>query len=362
MPEPVVREKDYLGKSLDVAIRLSLIALILLSSFRIFGPFLPTLVWGGVVAIALYPVFLKLQGWVGGKTKLAGALFILITLAAVLVPTFLLSGSLLDGTVRIVREADEGTLNIPPPTEQVIEWPVIGEKAHALWSSAHTDLQGTIAKLQPQIGKLGQAVVAGVSDLAKALVLTLLALIIAGILMMSADKMGNASYVLARRIGGESGPGMVDTAIGTIRSVVKGVILVALIQGLLAAIGLAIAGVPAIGLWAVLVVVVAIIQLPPILILGPIAAWVFASNDSTAIAIFFLIWSLVVSGSDGFLKPMLLGRGVQVPMLVILIGAIGGMLSAGVMGLFIGPVILAIAWELTMMWVDEAREDESATE
>jgi predicted PurR-regulated permease PerM len=360
MAEPATREKDYLGKSLDVAIRLSLIALILLSSFRIFGPFLPTLVWGSVVAVALYPVFLKLQGWVGGKTKLAGTLFIVITLALVLVPAFLLGDSLLDGTVRLVREADEGTLNIPPPTDQVAEWPVIGEKLHALWSSAHTDLQATIAKLQPQIGKFGRAIVASVTDLGKALILTLLAIIIAGVLMMSADKMGNASYILARRIGGESGPGMVDTAIGTIRSVVKGVILVALIQGILAAVGLAIAGVPAVGLWAVLVIVVAIIQLPPILVLGPIAAWVFASNDSTGIAIFFLIWSLVVSGSDGFLKPLLLGRGVQVPMLVILIGAIGGMLSAGVMGLFIGPVILAIAWELTMMWVDEAREDETA--
>lgn len=362
MDEPVVREKDYLDKSLDVAVRLSLIALILLASLRICGPFLSTVAWAGVVAIALHPLFLKLQGWVGGKKKLAGTLFVVITLALVLIPTFLLGDSLLEGTVGLVREAEHGTLNIPPPTDQVSEWPLIGEKAYALWSSAHTDLKGTIEKLQPQIGKVGQGIVAGVSDLGKALILTLLALVIAGILMMSADKMASASRVLARRIGGESGPRMVDTAVGTIRSVVKGVILVALIQGLLAAIGLAIAEVPAVGLWAVLVVVVAIIQLPPILVLGPIAAWVFASNDSTGIAIFFLVWSLVVSGSDGFLKPLLLGRGVQVPMLVILVGAIGGMLSAGVMGLFIGPVILAITWELAMMWVGEAREDGAAAQ
>ena len=362
MSEPAAREKDYLGKSLDVAIRLALIALIVASSLKIFGPFIPTLVWGGVVAIALYPIFLKLEGWVGGKKKLAGGLFIAITLALVLVPTFWLGDSLLDGTVRLVRQATDGTLNIPPPTEQVREWPVIGEKFHALWDSAHTDLQATIEKLQPQIGKFGRSVVAGVSDLGKALILTLLSLVIAGLLMMSAEKMGQASRVLARRIGGESGPSMVETAVGTVRSVVKGVILVALIQGLLSAVGLTIAGVPAVGLWAVLVVVVAIIQLPPILILGPIAAWVFANNESTAIAVFFLIWAMAVSGSDGFLKPLLLGRGVEVPMLVILIGAIGGMLSGGVMGLFIGPVILAIAWQLTMMWVDEEREDPSAAE
>jgi predicted PurR-regulated permease PerM len=351
-------EKDYLAKSLDVAIRLALIALIVLASLKIFGPFLPVLVWGGVVAIALYPVFLKLTGWMGGKRKLAGAVFIVVTLALVLVPTFLLGDSLLEGTVGIVHQAQEGTLNIPPPTEQVREWPAIGEKIYAIWNAAHNDLRGTIEKLQPQIGRVGQGIVAGVSDLGKALIQTLLALIIAGILMISAENTDRAARVLALRIGGESGPGMVTTAIGTIRSVVKGVILVALIQGLMAAVGLAIAGVPAIGLWAALVVAVAIIQLPPILVLGPIAAWVFANNDSTGIAIFFLVWAIVVSAADGFLKPILLGRGVQVPMLVILIGAIGGMLSNGVMGLFIGPVILAIAWELMEMWVAEAREND----
>ena len=164
---------------------------------------------------------------------------------------------------------------------------------------------------------------------------------------------------MARRLAGDDGPAMVGMSVGTIRSVVKGVILVALIQSLLAAIGLTIASVPAAGLWSLLVLIVAIIQLPPILILGPIIPWVFANNDSTGIAVFFTIWSLVVSGSDGFLKPLLLGRGVKVPMLVILIGAIGGMLRAGVIGLFIGPVILAVAYELFIAWV---REDEESTE
>ena len=152
---------------------------------------------------------------------------------------------------------------------------------------------------------------------------------------------------------------MMELAVGTIRSVVKGVILVALIQGLLAAIGMTIAGVPGVGLWALLVMVVAIVQLPPLIVIGPIIVWVFANNDSTAMAIFFAIWGTVVSVSDGFLKPLLLGRGVAVPMLVILIGAIGGMLQSGVIGLFIGPVVLAMSWELFMAWV---REDDAPAE
>ena len=259
---PAGAEKDYLGKSLDVAIRLGLIGLIVASSFKIFGPFLPTLVWGGVIAIALFPVFEKLRGWVGGRRKLASGLFIIIAVSAVLVPTVMLGGSLLDGTVRLVKDAEEGTLEVPAPTEQVREWPVIGEKSYQLWASAHRDLQGTIGKLQPQFGNVGRSIVAAVSSLGGALIMTLLSLIIAGVFMSTAENASRASTIIARRVGGENGPRMIDTAVGTIRSVVKGVILVALIQGLLAAIGLAIAKVPALGLWSLLVVVVAIIQLP----------------------------------------------------------------------------------------------------
>jgi predicted PurR-regulated permease PerM len=357
MSDPV--DRDYLGKALDIAIRLTVIGVILLGSFRIFSPFMLAVFWGIIIAVALYPIFDKFVGVLGGRRRLAGGLFVGLTLAAVAVPTFLLTDSLLDGTVRVVRKAEEGSLVIPPPTEKVREWPVIGERAYALWQGAHLDLRGTAEKLQPQLRNFGEAVVSGVAGLGGTLVLTLFALVISGILMINAQGADQVARSVARRLAGDDGPAMVSMSVGTIRSVVKGVILVALIQSLLAAIGLTIASVPAAGLWSLLVLIVAIIQLPPILILGPIIPWVFANNDSTGIAVFFTIWSLVVSGSDGFLKPLLLGRGVKVPMLVILIGAIGGMLRSGVIGLFIGPVILAVAYELFIAWV---REDEESTD
>lgn len=361
-PVPPGGDRDYLSASVDIAIRLALLAAVFAASFTILAPFLATLVWASVIATALYPAFLGVTRSLGGRRKLAGGLFILACLALVLAPTIWLGDSLLDGTVRIVRRAADGTLNVPPPTERVREWPVVGDRVWALWDSAHRDLRGTIEKLQPQIHDVGNAIVRSVGGLGGALVQTLLALIIAGLLMMSAERSEVWVRAVARRLGGQSGSRMVDTSVGTIRSVVKGVILVAFIQSLASAVGLTIARVPAAGLWAFLVLVVAVIQLPPILILGPIAAWVFANNDSTVIAVFFLVWSLVVSGSDGFLKPVLLGRGVAVPMLVILAGAIGGMLSSGVLGLFIGPVVLAIAWELMAMWLPEADEAAQAVE
>lgn len=362
MSESTHRNGDYLSRSVEIAIRLVLVAVVIASTLMILGPFLPTLVWSTILAIALFPVYAAISRAFGGRRKLAGAVFILLMLALILVPTFWLGNSLLDGTVRVVRSAREGTLNIPPPTEQVREWPLIGDKAWLLWDSAHTDLQGTIDKLQPQIGNFGRAVVSGVGELGGALLHTVLAIILAGVMMIASGPAERGMRILAQRLGGETGLLMMESSRDTIRSVVKGVILVALIQALAAAIGLQIAGVPAVGLWAFLVLCVAVIQLPPILVLGPIAAWVFANNDSTVIAVFFLIWSLAVSGADGVLKPILLGRGTAVPMPVVLVGAIGGMLSAGVLGLFIGPVILAIAWQLMTIWVEQSAETASAGE
>jgi predicted PurR-regulated permease PerM len=190
---------------------------------------------------------------------------------------------------------------------------------------------------------------------------TVFALILAGVFMMNAIGGGRLAYAFADKLGGEKGRELVDVAIGTIRSVVKGVLLVAIIQSLLAAAGLVFAGVPAPGFWAFLVLIVAIIQLPPILVLGPIAAYVFANHDSTVVSVVFLIWSLLVSGSDGFLKPIFLGRGVAVPMLVVLVGAIGGMIVAGVIGLFLGAVILGIGYKLIEAWLgDLLKKDDPA--
>jgi predicted PurR-regulated permease PerM len=346
-------ERDYLGKALDIAIRLAVIAIIVLGSFRIFSPFILAVIWAIVIAITLYPLFVRMKRAMGNRAKLAGALFIVLSLAIVLVPTVLLTDSLLGATVGIVKKIEAGTLDIPPPTEQVKSWPLIGERFYALWQGASVDLKGTAEKLQPQLKNFGEFVVSSVAGLGGAMVQTIFALIIAGILMVTSQGGGRVARLVSVRLAGEHGPPMLELTVGTIRSVVKGVVLVALIQGLLSAVGLVIAGVPGAGLWALLAMMAAVMQLPPILVLGPIIPYVFAHSDSTAIAIFYTIWSLVVSGSDSLLKPLFLGRGVKVPMLVILIGAIGGMLRSGIIGLFVGPVVLAIFYGLFMSWVRE---------
>ena len=185
------------------------------------------------------------------------------------------------------------------------------------------------------------------------MLMTMLAIVIAGVMLVHSAGGGRTARSIGARLAREQGEATVDLAAQTIRSVANGVVGVAAVQSLLAAVGLYLAGVPAAGLWAVLVLILAVAQLPPLLILGPAVVYVMATSDSTVTIVLFVIWGLLVSVSDSFLKPMFLGRGMEIPMPVILIGAIGGMLLSGIIGLFVGAVVLAIGYKLFTAWMKE---------
>ncbi len=355
------RDPDYLSKALDIAVRLAIVAIIVMSCFSIFRPFMMPVIWAIIIAVALHPLFLKMKKLVGGRNRLAGTLFIVISLAVIIIPTFYLMESLVDGTVRVGHELKDGTFDIKPPPENVKTWPVIGEKAYDFALLASENARAAAIKIQPQLEALGEWLISSFTALGASILFCIIALIIAGILLMNSAGAGRMARNIGRRLGGDMGADMVTTAGATIQSVVKGVILIALIQGLLAGVGMALANVPAAGLWAVLVIVVAIIQLPPLLIIAPVIVYVFTTDMSTVWQIVFAIYALIVSGADGFLKPILMGRGLKVPMLVILIGAIGGMLGAGVVGLFVGPVIFAIGYEIFSLWIESAKDEESGS-
>jgi predicted PurR-regulated permease PerM len=251
-------------------------------------------------------------------------------------------------------------VSISPPDPSVAEWPVIGESVHEIWTEAATNLETLVNRFEDQLKQFGTGAIKFAGGILFTILLFVFSILIAGGLMGS----GESGYRAARNIAGslmgdETGDRMTDMSIVTIRSVVKGVLGVAIIQALLAAVGLLLMDVPAAGLWAGAVLVVAIIQLPPLLVLGPIAFWVFSVADPVPATI-FLVYSMLVSFCDAVLKPMLLGRGVETPMLVILIGAIGGAISNGVIGLFVGSVILSIGYNLMAAWM--APDDEAAAE
>ncbi len=352
-PKENTNNSNQMDHSMDLAIRLAFVALIIFWCTKIIAPFFLPVLWGVTIAVAFYPLYEKLRGWVGGREKIAGVIFIVVSLGLVLVPTVMLSDSMIGGATYLKDGLDNGTLTVPPPSASVKEWPAIGGKVYDSWLHASENLQSYGAKHADQVKSLAAFMAGSIAAMGGAVVQTIFSLIIAGILMMNAMGGGRIAYSFAQRLGGEKGRELVTISIATIRSVVRGVLLVAMIQGLLSAVGLVVADVPGAGFWALLVMIVAIMQLPPILLLGPIAAYVFSANDSTVIAVFFLIWSLLVSMADGFLKPMFLGRGVAVPMMVILIGAIGGMMVAGIIGLFIGAVILALGYKMIEFWMED---------
>jgi predicted PurR-regulated permease PerM len=279
--------------------------------------------------------------------------FAIVALAIVLVPTYFVANSLLDTGANIAARLEPGAqVEIPPPSEKVRSWPFVGDNIYDSWAQAAEDPEAALKRYKPQITKIATSVLGLISGAGAAVGQSIFAILIAAIFLGTASGGKRVALAVGDRLGEEMGRRAVLDAAATIGSVAKGVLGVALVQGLAAAIGLFWLGVPAAGLWTVGVMVLAVIQLPPILLLGPICIWVFSSGSfATTPAVIFTIWSLIVSGADGLLKPVFLGRGVEIPMPVILIGAIGGMISMGIIGLFLGAVVLSIGYSLFMAWL-----------
>jgi predicted PurR-regulated permease PerM len=274
----------------------------------------------------------------------------------------MISNSVIDSSAGIVERYQAGTLQIPPPADKVKSWPVIGEKTHQLWSEASESLTGTLNKYDAEVKRAGKAMLSSAAGTAGTILQFVLSIIISGILVANAGSAYVGTIkIFSRLTGAESGKAYADLSKATIRSVAQGVLGVAFIQAMLSATGMMVMGVPAWGLWTLVIMVLAIAQLPPILVLGFVCAYVFSVAETTP-AVIFLIYSIVVSSSDAFLKPLFLGRGMATPMLVILLGAIGGMMMSGIIGLFVGAIVLALGYELFIAWLNKTEDEKKQLE
>jgi predicted PurR-regulated permease PerM len=315
--------------------------------------------WAIILAVALFPIFRWLKSKMGGRGGLAATVLTVVALALLIVPIVLLSTSLIQSVQAITQGVEDGTLAVPPPPDGVAEWPVVGERLEVAWAQAAGNLQDIIVKYRDQLQPIWGWVIAQAAGAGAATLVFFLAILVAGLLMAKAETAVSATTAVATRLAGQEGESIVAVAGATIRSVVLGVLGVAVTQSLLAGIGMLVVGVPGAGLWAGLILILAIMQLPPLLVLAPVIVYVFMTA-STLTAILFLIFGIMVSVSDAFLKPLFLGRGVAIPMPVILIGAIGGMVVYGIVGLFVGAVVLAVGYQLMVAWVKT--EDPEAEE
>ncbi|MBK5097748.1 MAG: AI-2E family transporter [Gemmatimonadetes bacterium] len=343
-------QKRTISTLLEATIRIGVLVAIAVACFALLKPFLLLVAWGAIIAVAFYPLFLKVRRWVGGRNGLAATLLSLVLIAAIVIPSVILSESLIDSASHMYESVEAGQMRIPPPPDKVADWPVIGEKAYSLWTQASRNLDSFVATFKPQIQKVGRSALGLMASGGKAILFTIIALGIAGAFLASAEACTRGLKALSRRLAGDDGEAFVSDSALVVRSVAVGVIGIALVQALLAGIGMALVDVPLTPLWTLLVLILAVAQIPPLVVLGPVIVYVIANADPVP-AVIFTIWGLFVSVSDAILKPLFLGRGLEIPTLVILLGAIGGLITMGVIGLFIGAVVLAIGWQLLTAWV-----------
>lgn len=353
-------EQQINRRVVDIAIKLSALALIVVWCFQIIEPFILIFIWASILAVALQPLHTNLSKVFKGNKSLSSIIIALVGISLIALPAVNLSSSSFDSAQHIYTGIENGTLKIPEANENIKSWPIIGEQAFVLWQSASEDLQKVASQYSEQIKNLSSTLLSAAAGIGGSILHFIVSLIIAVVLMAKSSTCSKGAHLLMKRLMNENGSRTINTTVATIRSVATGVLGVAVIQSLLSGVGLLVAGVAGAGVWAVIVLLLAIAQLPPILILGPIAAYYFTVAD-TVPAIIFLIFSIIVSMSDAFLKPLFLGRGMDIPMLVILLGAIGGMLLSGIIGLFVGAVILALGYQLMLDWLDHSETKVNTT-
>jgi predicted PurR-regulated permease PerM len=348
------------NRTIFIALRISFFALLIVWSFKIIEPFITPVLWAVIIAIAIFPFFEKFASFIGNRNKVASIIITVSALAILIVPSIIFMDSAIAELQNYSALMKSGSLKVPPPSSAVSEWPLIGKPLYDIWLLASNNLQAAITKFEPQLREFAPKVFSAAAGLGITLLQFIISIIIAGVILTKSRASEKAAKSIFTTLIGNQGENFVKLSVVTIRSVVQGVLGVAAIQSLLGGIGIWAIGIPAVGLWALIILFLAILQLPPLLILGPLAIYGFSIADTTP-AVIFLIWSIIISVSDSFLKPMLLGRGVDVPMLVILLGAIGGMMLSGLLGLFIGAVVLALSYKiLGAVLVDNAFiEDEN---
>jgi len=353
-----------------VFIRAGLILALAVLCYQVFSPFLTLMVWAVILAVALYPVRQFLAHRMGGEQGRTATLVVLPCIALVVVPTAVLMSLLGDSVHQLIIDVQEDTLEIPAPPEAIATWPVVGGKLYGFWSAAHTDLPALIRSMQPKNGDLGKMALGFVAGIGGGLLQFLTAFIIAGILIAFGQAGSRASLAIFERVAGaERGAEFGTLATATIQAVAQGIIGVAFIQAIVVGPCLLVAGIPWAGVLAMIVLVLGIAQVPAPRVTLPAIGYIWWTGDYGNFAAIIYTALIFVSGmADNILKPLMLGRGVDAPMPVILLGALGGMAAAGILGMFVGATLLALGHQIFMGWVaardkveDSAQEREKPT-
>ncbi len=346
-------EQRASSRLLDVLIRASLLGGLAVLCYKIFSPFLTLMIWSIILAVTLYPLHQRIARLMRGKQWAASVVLVGGSFLLIIIPAALLMNSFADTLRGFIVAVQTNTLAIPPPREGIENVPVIGQQIHEAWLKAHTDLAGLLQSMKPKIGDLVQTLLGIVASMGGNFLMFIASFIVASIVMAYGDSGASSGRaIFDRLVGIEKGEALTTLSTATIRAVALGVIGVAAIQAILIGLALLLAGVPAAGLLSIIVLVLGILQVPALVMTLPVIVYIWSSGDyGSASAITHTIILLLTGMSDNILKPLLLGRGVNAPMPVILLGALGGMASSGILGMFVGATLLALGYQIFMNWV-----------
>ena len=338
------------------------IGTLLLASLWTLLPFLSGMIWATTIAVATWPLLLRLERATGGRRALAVAVMTLLVLLVFIVPFALAISTMLDAAGRSPAVMNDFlTKGLGPPPAWIEDIPVVGSQMADQWQAVSAGGPEALAEVLQPYGRSAAAwAIAATGGVGRMVVLILLTVVLVAILYSDGETAARGVLAFAHRLGGETGERTVRLAGQAVRSVALGVVLTALVQALLAGIGLWFCGIPHPALLTAITFILGIAQIGPVLVLAPAVFWLYWTGSS-GWATALLVWSLPVAALDNIMRPILIRRGVQLPILLIVAGVIGGLISFGVVGLFIGPVVLAATYTLAKDWVARGQSDAALT-
>lgn len=341
------------SKIVDLVLPVFLLALLIALCIQLLLPFVGLLIWTTILAICFQPLHARLMRKRGLKSRNSAILIGTLISALILVPTVIAATSAATSIPAFVSAIQTGDAKISPPPESVRDLPLVGAKLHAAWTQAATDLPSFSKEFRPQLASFAKWLLGQAAGMFVAILLLVAAVILSAIMLAYRESAREFVAAIFTRITGDRphAEHYMDVIAATVRSVASGVIGVAFVQALLVGIGLFVVGMPGAGLLSILAMVLGLLQVPVLLVTLPAIVWAFSVKTMT-VAIIFTVWSIIAGLSDAVLKPMMIGHGLEVPMPIILLGVIGGVMAYGLVGLFIGAVLLAVGYVLLREWLD----------
>lgn len=318
-------------------------------------PFLAATVWATMIVVATWPLFKSLEARLGNRRVMAVTIMSVAMLLLLVLPLWLAIDTIFEHSGQLAAAGKSFAVDgLPPAPDWIKTLPLVGERLAALWAQLDAaGATGIFAKVTPYAADTGKWVLGQVGGFGGMVIQFLLVVTIAAILYASGERGARLARRFGRRLAGDRGENSIILAGQAIRGVALGVGVTAIVQTVLGGLGLAAAGVPFASLLSAVMLMLCIAQIGPMLILLPAVGWMYWTGDSVWATV-LLVWSVIVGSLDSFLRPILIKRGADLPLLLIFSGVIGGMLSFGLIGIFVGPVVLAVTYTLTLAWIEDA--------